>query len=439
MQEVRLAFEGGKLEDALAHLDKGNSGKARLPYLFERGLIAHYANRFEESNQVFDIAENTAEDLYTKSISREAVSLITSDNVRPYPGTRYERLLVHYYRTLNYAYLNQPDEALVECRRGGQLLQQYADADPTYNFAGAAFLAYLSGIFYEWTGDWNDAYIAYRQAEAGYQRYQEHLGVAMPQDIGHALVRLARKLGFKEEAERYTQLYGEPPKPPPGSGEFILIYESGFVPQKTEENLVLPILKTDKIEREGEAPAEQKEREDERIWKFADELSQRRNLQYEEVKLEYLLRVAIPAYRSNRPRIAGVEVQVEDKRVRGPLVEDVEGDTLATFASEQKMILLRTTVRALLKYLTFRRAEKKSDLAGRLVNILNVATESADTRSWETLPNQIFLVRMSLPEGTHNVTLSFLDKDGQGVRTETLPNVRIDANEKTFLNHRTFQ
>ncbi len=60
MQEVRLAFEGGKLEDALAHLDKGNSGKARLPYLFERGLIAHYANRFEESNQVFDIAENTA-------------------------------------------------------------------------------------------------------------------------------------------------------------------------------------------------------------------------------------------------------------------------------------------------------------------------------------------------------------------------------------------
>ena len=112
----------------------------------------------------------------------------------------------------------------MECRRAGQLLQYYADEDATYNFAGAAFVAYLSGILYEWEKDWNNAYIAYHWAEAGYQRYAEQLGVSLPEDIGHSLARLARFLGFNEDAERYAEFYGEPPLPAPGFGELIFIY-----------------------------------------------------------------------------------------------------------------------------------------------------------------------------------------------------------------------
>ncbi len=430
MKEVRLAFEEGNFEGALVHLDEANpKGKAKLPYLFERGLIAHYANRFEESNRAFEIAEITAEDLYTKSISREALSLLTSDNLRPYAGTRYERLLVHYYRALNYVYLNLPDEALVECRRAGKLIEYYADKDEKYNFVGGAFLAYLSGILYEWTGDINDAYISYRWAETGYQRYEKELGVPVPEDLGDALVRLARMLGFDDEARRYAELYGEPTPSPPDSGELVIIYESGFAPQKVEENLLLPILKTDSLEFEDET---------DEVWDFADTVSQRQNLQYKEVELEYLLRVAIPTYTSNRPRFSGVKAEVNNRQVRGILVEDVEGAALTTFASEQTTILLRTTVRALLKYLGFRRADKEDKLLGRLVNLVNVVTESADTRSWETLPNQIFIVRMSLPAGIHDVRLSFLDGASRPIHTETLQRVEVYANGKTFLNHRTF-
>ena len=430
MKEVRLAFEEGNFEGALLHLDEGNSKeKSKLPYLFERGLIAHYANRFEESNQAFEIAEITAEDLYTKSISREALSLLTSDNLRPYAGTRYERLLVHYYRALNYVYLNLPDEALVECRRAGKLIEYYSDKDEKYNFVGGAFLAYLSGILYEWTGDINDAYISYRWAETGYQRYEKELGVPVPEDLGDALVRLARMLGFDDEAQRYAELYGEPTPAPPDSGELIIIYESGFAPQKVEENLVLPILKTDPLDFEDES---------DEVWDFADTVVQRQNLQYEEVELEYLLRVAIPKYTSNRPLFSGVKAEVNNRKVHGILVEDVEGAALTTFDSEQATILLRTTVRALLKYLGFRRANKEGKLLGRLVNLVNVVTEGADTRSWETLPNQIFIVRMSLPAGIHDVKLSFLDDSNRPIGTETLQRVEIYANGKTFLNHRTF-
>ncbi len=463
MHEVRLAIERGEFETALTHLDKEDSKKRNLPYLFERGLIAHYANRFEESNQEFERAEIIAEDLYTKSISKEIASLLTSDTIRPYPGTRYERMLIHYYRALNYAYLNLPDDALVECRRAGQLLQYYSDEDETYNFAGAAFVAYLSGIFYEWVEDWNNAYIAYQWAEAGYQRYAAQLGVSPPDDIGHALVRLARLLGFVEDLNRYTELYGESLPSPPGFGELIFIYESGFVPHKTTENLYFPILKTDPI---VSGKKRREENEDE-LWEFADTVSRRRNLRYEKVELEYLLRVAIPVYTSNRPRLVQVNLEFESlsdpthrdridadsqhSEIPNPeprasyiqansvLVEDVEGAALATFASEQNTILIRTVVRAILKYLAFRRADKKGDLLGNLVNLFNVATERADTRSWETLPNQISLVRMSLPAGSHNVTLYFLDDDGIHLRTETLSDVKIEANGKTFLNYRTFE
>ena len=433
MEEVRIAFEQGDFDGALIELDADGKGEAKLPYLFERGLIAHYGDQFDESNRTFELAEITSDDLYTKSISREAVSLVTSDNLRSYAGTQYERLLIHYYRAFNYVYLNMPDDALVECRKASNLLRYYADADENYEFVGAAFIAYLSAILYEWAGDWNDAFIAYRWAERAYRQYEEVLGIPFPQDVGNSLVRLARQLGFQEEFERYAAIYGEPPKNIPDSGELILLYETGFAPFKIEENIVFPILKVDPIVQEDA------DRDEKKVREYSRTLMRRRNQRYREVEIEYLLRVAIPAYRSNRPRIVGIDTDTTHGQVSGVLVEDIEAAAMKTFESELPTIMLRTVVRGVLKYLGFRRANQEGEIAGRLVNLLNVVTESADTRSWQTLPNQIFLVRLRLPAGTHNVTLSFSDRANRRVKTDTLQNVIIRANDKTFLNYRTFE
>ena len=432
MEEVQIAFEQGDFDAALAELDADGKGEAKLPYLFERGLITHYGDQFNESNRTFEVAEITSDDLYTKSISREAVSLVTSDNLRSYAGSQYERLLVHYYRAFNYVYLNMPDDALVECRKASRLLQFYADSDENYEFVGAAFIAYLSAILYEWAGDWNDAFIAYRWAERAYKQYEEALGFPFPQDVGESLVRLARQLGFQEEFERYAATYGEPPKNIPDSGELILLYETGFAPFKIEENIVFPILKVDPIVQEDA------DRDEKRVREYGRTLISRRNRRYKEIEIEYLLRVAIPAYRSNRPRIVGIDADTGYGGVSGVLVEDIEAAALKTFESELPTIMLRTVVRGVLKYLSFRRANQEGETLGRLVNLLNVATESADTRSWQTLPNQIFLVRTRLPAGKHNVRLSFSDRANRRVKIDTLENVTIWKDDKTFLNYRTF-
>ena len=422
-QEVIEPLETGKPDDAYTYLQKHPPKEPDNPYQFELGLVAHYANHFAESSKALDIAGDIAEDRYTKSVSKELGSLVTSDKLRPYIGTRYERLLSHYYRALNYVYLNQLDGALVECRRATNLINYFKGEDEKYDFFGTGFLAHLSGMLFEATGEWNDALISYKQAAEYYQNAAEKTGVEMPPDIGNALVRLTRHLGFTDELERYREQYGNPPPPPENTGELVLFYESGYVPHKREENLIFPILKKDDVEDE----------------KFIPTLIGREGMVFEDVELEYLLRVAIPTISSRRPRFAGIKVSVAEKEADGTLVEDVENIAIETFKAQRPVILLRTLARAVGKYLLTRQANKKHEALGLLTNLAGVLTEQADTRSWQTLPNQIFMVRMPLPAGTHTLKYSFLDASGQVHRSVHGPEIEIRPNQITFLNHRTYE
>ncbi|MDE0019368.1 MAG: hypothetical protein OXU51_24520 [Candidatus Poribacteria bacterium] len=422
-QEVIEPLETGKPENAYTYLQKHAPKEPDIPYQFEFGLVAHYANHFAESSAALDIAGDIAEDRYTKSVSKELGSLVTSDKLRPYSATEYERLLSHYYRALNYAYLNQLDGALVECRRATALINYFKGEDEKYDFFGTGFLAYLSGMFFEAAGEWNDALISYKQAAEYYKNAAEKTGVGMPPDIGKALVRLTRKLGFTDEFERYQEQYGKSTSRPENTGELILFYESGYVPSKAEENLIFPILKTDDVKDE----------------KFPSKLMTREGATYEEVKLEYLLRVAIPTIDSHRPRFSGVRVAVGENQGRGVLVEDIETIAIETFNAQRPIILLRTLVRAVGKYLLTRQAGKKNETLGLLTNLVGVLTEQADKRSWQTLPNQIFMVRMPLPAGTHTLNLSFLDANGQVRGSQSVPDIKINPNRITFWNHRTYE
>lgn len=422
-QEVIEPLESGQPESAYAYLQKHAPKTPDIPYQFELGLVAHYANHFAESNAALDIAGDIAEDRYTKSVSKELGSLVTSDKLRPYSGTQYERLLSHYYRALNYVYQGQLDGALVECRRATNLINYFKGEDKTYDFFGTGFLAYLSGVLFEATGEWNDALISYKQAAEYYKNASEKTGVETPKDIGNALVRLTRRLGFTDEFERYQQQYGESSPRPENTGELVLFYESGYVPAKSEESLTFPILKKDDVKDE----------------KFVPILMGRQGMVFEDVELEYLLRVAIPTIDSYRPRFSGVEVTVGGVKAGGVLVEDVETIAIETFNAQRPIILLRTLARALVKYLGTRKAREENEVFGAIVNLAGVLTEQADTRSWRTLPNQIFIVRLPLPAGTHTLKLSFLDANGQVRGSQSVPDIKIDANRITFLNHRTYE
>jgi hypothetical protein len=75
-------------------------------------------------------------------------------------------------------------------------------------------------------------------------------------------------------------------------------------------------------------------------------------------------------------------------------------------------IVLRTVVRALLKWAVHRQAEKGAgELGGVLANVLGAATEAAETRTWLSLPQEI---DAALLEGVP-ATLDRVDLLGPGV------------------------
>ena len=200
------------------------------------------------------------------------------------------------------------------------------------------------------------------------------------------------------------------------------------MPKKVEKNLVIPILKKEKINKDTD------------IWEYSETLSKRarRNIKVDDITIEYLLRVAIPTYTSSPPKIAYMKVQANGQTANSEFVEDIEAIAQRTFEEHQGGILLKTIARALLKYIAFKSAEKKGKVAGFLVNLVNVATEKADTRSWLTLPNNIQMARLSLPAGVYDLKLTFYDQFDRVVTNADIPGMTIPENDYTFLNYRTF-
>src|SRR5690606_8924501 len=113
---------------ALATIERHGGSKDQVLVFLERGLILHYADRWRESNEAFAAAERLADELYTKSVSEGAFSLLANDGAISYRARPYELAMVPYYKALNYAYLGLRDEAQVEARRASLQMARYVDA-----------------------------------------------------------------------------------------------------------------------------------------------------------------------------------------------------------------------------------------------------------------------------------------------------------------------
>ena len=111
--------------------------------------------------------------------------------------------------------------------------------------------------------------------------------------------------------------------------------------------------------------------------------------------------------------------------------------TIPTTLEEGK-ILLKTFARGLTKYLAEEKAEDQGWLAGVLANVVNSATETADTRSWLTLPNTIGLARLNVPAGTYDLEVESIDADGavDSVPRLVIPGVEVRAGDWTFVSQR---
>ncbi len=131
--------------------------------LMQRGLLLHYAGRYEESNEVLQQAEVMIDERYTKSVSRALLSMVTSDRALAWVPGDTERMMVNYYGALNYLALGDLDEASVEARRLSRLLELGEDDEIEAGERQMRLtLRYFAAAVFETSGNHNDAGVAYR-------------------------------------------------------------------------------------------------------------------------------------------------------------------------------------------------------------------------------------------------------------------------------------
>lgn len=417
----------GDYAGALAKLEKPSGDTNKLLYRLERGLILHYQGEYERSNREFEKAERLVDKHYTRSLSREVASLITNDAIRAYSGEEFERVHIHYYRALNYWRLGDPEGALVECRKANLRLADFAlAAQYELSYKNDAFLQYVTGLLYESAGEWNDAYVAYRNAATGYAAYEEALGVATPKALARDLVNLAARLGYGDDVDRYVEQYGVS-RPGYGAGQtarVVVLAESGFIARKDQHEISIPITEN------ARGPD---------IWVVSERAVHRYHHPYSRGRVKYWLRVALPVYEPVPSPVRAVRVSAAGDTAAAFLVQDLSAIAVKTLQEKEDTILLRTVARAITKYAATKAAEKKSDFLGILVNLLGAGTEAADTRGWLSLPRAIWMGRVDVPPGTTDVVVEFLDGGGRVVEARRFESVETAPGKTVFLSHRSFR
>jgi hypothetical protein len=451
MYDVRAALRQHDFEEARARLAEAGRGTDDLLFALEDGLLLYYAGDPELSNDRFEFAERGVDDLYTKSISRALLSLVSSDLVLRFEPRGIENFLVNYYRAFNYLELGEPEEAWVEWRKLGSKLQ-FSREQGGALYLDPPFFSYLAGLGLE-ADDLNDAYIAFRLAEAS---YRERAGGAVPPELIDDLIRLARDLGFSDHLELYRTRYGErtavldeaavsgPDRAGRADwGELVVFVEDGLVAPIEEVRVQLPItrVRAELVGSGGEGAhldlAEILARE------YAEGRFAGVGPRYARAReIAYVMPISLPVFGRGQAAFGHVAAVVgNDTAAAWPALQ-VSALQQQAFQDRLLGIYAKTIARALVKYAAAAKlreeaeeegGETAGDVVGILANLVNVVTERADTRAWLGVPHRIWMARLRVPAGRREVRLLFDGRD-----EVSLGEVDVTPGDRQLLSYRVF-
>jgi len=401
---------------ALQVIDKqSNNKKDQVLYLLNKGMVLRMKGDYAASNQALEAGKDEMERLYAASVSENTLSFIVNDATVSYSGDDYEQVLVHLYMALNYLQLGQLDDARVEALQVDVKLREIGEKIPNSKLIEDAFSLYLTGLIYEDRGEWSDAMISYRQAYTAYKKYQQDYAVPMPTLLKYDLLRLAKREGLKDEFSKFSKEFdidtdqldaniADSVSGKKGQGELVFVLSNGLAPIKREK-----------------------------VISTLDPTS------------GTLVNIALPYYESRMNNVVAARMTVADKQANAVLVENIDAIARSSLEARMPAITARSIVRAVVKVAANRSvqsAAQKSNnndaamaglIGAMVVQVATLATERADTRSWLTLPANIYLARLSLPPGTYDIKVDLLGINDHVVDTREYTGVEINKAKMTFL------
>lgn len=427
-QEAYVSGDFEKADDLLGDPEKSSEGRNRLLFFLHKGVVLHMMGKYEESNQFFEQAYIFIED-YKKSYGTEALSLVSNSSIKTYTGEDHEKVLLHYYKALNYLQLKQPSSALVECKRLNIKLQELNDKyDGKKNrYKNDAFAHLLMGIAYEMDNDINNAFIAYRNAYETYKNsYSVDFAVPVPFQLKQDLLRTAYLNGFTEELNQYERefktnyVYTKT-----GDGELIFFWHNGLGPVKSEWSVNFVIVKGEG----GEAFFVNEELG--LRFPYRNQKNIENNSDLGDLKV---VRVAFPKYLIRPPVYEKAKLIKDDLTFPVEKVENIQGIALSVLSDRMLREFATSLTRLALKQAAEEALREGSQEAGVLLSLFNAATEKADTRNWQTLPNSISYSRVPLQLGLNKISFS-LGENANLEDENTQENFEFTLEKKGMIFH----
>ncbi|MEL7291663.1 MAG: hypothetical protein AAGJ78_00105 [Pseudomonadota bacterium] len=391
--EMHSALASGDYSGAEQALNESVAGD--ILDNFEKGRVYLLNQQYPLSQQAFaasDSAVRVQQDLATISISETAQSvsaLAVNDNLKSYQPADYELGFLHLYLGLNYVYNNDLEAALVEMRRAnqvqetarkerekelqaaqsqmqqqgltpnlGSVLSNYPDAGTTLQAVQNGYLLYLSALLYEADGDLNSAYVDYRRALA-----------VLPDNVQviDGTKRVAKRLAMREDLAKLEKRYGKADYLSRDHSRVIIIDERGVVEALQGWKQALPL--------------------------------------YDSRGNGALYSVALPYYPKRKtPSLSALELN------GAPLVAsqlaDVNLMAQRDLSERMPSLVIRQALRVWAKDELRRQAAKEDDVGNLLFNVWNTLTEQPDTRSWLSLPAEVYSASLETEPGEQRLKVA---------------------------------
>jgi len=395
-----------------AELNGEYSEKDRVLLNLDKGMILHYQGEYKKSNEAFDKAESAIEDLYTKSISKGASSMLLNDNALDYSGEVYEDLYINIFKTLNYLHLGDFDGAYVEVRRVNNKLNllntKYDEYVSSLNsskdakieikaeeldYFNNALSNYLSSLIFEAEGEEDDARISLEKLDDAWQTYTDVYPFEKPSFLADSLRGIS------------------------GKPKLNIISFTGLGPVKESVGA--------------------------RITTFNDfiTISDPTNfwvdaIPFPGVEYGWNFKFAFPELVEKGSQVNSIEVYIDSSYAgQLQLLEDMSKVAKKTFESNKSIVFFKTITRAVLKgigssalgrEISKGQNEVVGDILKALTNAVVDATENADLRGWRTMPAYCDVAQIELEKGIYNIELRYIDNQGSIIKSEYYDNFEID-------------
>jgi len=428
--EIDEAAQSGDYTTAITTLEDNNEDlyrdKDSVLYYLDLGMLQHYAGEYSASRQNLSEAERLIEELFTRSVSQAAGSLILNDNVIDYAGEDFEDIYLNVFNALNFLSMNDPEGAFVEVRRINtklnlledkyrDLAQQYSrDDDATVQFEtgesrffNSALARYLSLLLYRSQGDYDGARIDWQEMQEAFREQSNLYDFAMPLDDSVI-------------------------QPPESGGRLSVLAFAGEAPIKVAETLwivtspnMVSILYAEESEQSQGNLIPQG---------FAQ-------FSYPGVDDGYRFKFQLP-----RMEMRGSDVQrirvVIDGQPAGDLgmLENMEQIARDTFQVRYPIIFIKTVTRTIIKGIIAEEGKDRMQEAGRqsgsiagliggfaasiATDVAVDASEQADLRMSRYFPAYAYVGEWDIPPGDHQVEIEYYGSGGL-LRVDDLGTVTV--------------